>query len=566
MAHRKFRLSSILILLFCLTATALFADPPEPPQFTWATVVDNNDDIPDHAKKFNSYNQPSVNDQGLVVFRARGKGGGGGTIQGIYTRDMAAPDGDIVRIFERDATRVPCPNNLGTPFGEPPSFPRIDRSGETIVTRANHKPVWSYTPADPTETTRAGTSGIYANPYGELITAASKLGGVSDYAFFAVPGSAPPTFFDVFPGAPAVTHDSDDVIIAFKGNFTLDGKAETGAYYRRLADLSCTSLGDGQPVKLLADTFTPIPGTNQTFGSVSPPSAEGSQVVFAAFDDEQHPGLGGIYQAWLDSDQPLLPLVEIGSQVPGEPPNAKFVQFGEGLSFDGHNVGFWGAWGKRTRTMRLYCPEEGNKDRIAYCNQAEPFAGANGDPNTTCDDTGCYQEVTVPVYQGIFVHNIDSGQTFPIAKTGEDFFNFLFWNYSGRVPGTGEGSGEEEDEGDGEAIRWRSSAFVAVSGMGDSPSATAFQAVKYDDRREVVGIYAWWQGLIKPVTVLDTTMAGQDVDSNAPSDSTITELGLERDGFRGNHLVISARMGIEGEGEDEGMAGIYMATVPPNQQ
>ena len=52
-------------------------------------------------------------------------------------------------------------------------------------------------------------------------------------------------------------------------------------------------------------------------------------------------------------------------------------------------MGFWGAWGAETRTVRLYCPTEGNKDRIAYCNQElvcqEP-GETIGDQNSICDD------------------------------------------------------------------------------------------------------------------------------------------------------------------------------------
>ena len=45
-------------------------------------------------------------------------------------------------------------------------------------------------------------------------------------------------------------------------------------------------------------------------------------------------------------------------------------------------------------------------------------------------------------------------------------------------------------------------------------------------------------------------------------DSTITELGLEREGLRGEWLVVNAKMGIEGGSEEDGMAGIYVTRVP----
>ena len=49
---------------------------------TWYTVVNNGDVMPDSTKKFNAYNQPSVNNLGDVVFRARSKGGEGGGGEG----------------------------------------------------------------------------------------------------------------------------------------------------------------------------------------------------------------------------------------------------------------------------------------------------------------------------------------------------------------------------------------------------------------------------------------------------------------------------------------------------
>ena len=112
----------------------------------WQTVVNNGDPVPSDGcgRSFNSYNPPSVNDRELVVFRARSKGGPpcGAATHGIYTRQM--PGAPVMRVFDR-TTVVPAPNNLGTTFGEPPAFPRIDMSSNAIATRANHQPVWEYT-------------------------------------------------------------------------------------------------------------------------------------------------------------------------------------------------------------------------------------------------------------------------------------------------------------------------------------------------------------------------------------------------------------------------------------
>ena len=128
--------------------------------------------------------QPSVNVNGMVVLRARSRGGLslGEPTHGIYVRDMGAAGSPVLRILDR-TTEVPQPNNahyppdnpLLTTFVETPSFPRIDMWSDTIATRGNHQPVWVYALPDGSET-RVGTTGIYTNPFGPLITGAAKLG------------------------------------------------------------------------------------------------------------------------------------------------------------------------------------------------------------------------------------------------------------------------------------------------------------------------------------------------------------------------------------------------------
>ena len=538
-----------------VAATAALAGGPDPIELDWTTVVNNKTKMPGAPfdRTFSSYNQPSVNAAGLVVIRARSKGGGGmPATHGIYTRDMSVADSEVVRILDRTAPDIPYPNNLGTLFVETPSFPRIDIWSDTIATRGNHMPVWKY--GQHPDETRAGTTGIYANPFGGLITGASKLGAAPGFDFFEVPGAAPWTMFDVFPGAPSVT---DGRTIVFKGNYTVDDVGKTGVFYRTLED---DLHGGFSFVELIANnTDTLIPGTKTLFGSTAPPSAADGKAVFAGFDNEQEPTLGGLYLVDLnDIVKRLAPLVEIGEDVPGIR-NAVFNRLGEAVAFDGSRVGFWGAWGTETRTVRLYCPTEGNKDRIAYCNKqlicADTGEGME-DPNSVCDTIDdkriCWQDMEVPVHQGIFVHDTDEkGDTKIVAATGDIFHDFVFWNYSGKTPcvGTG-GHGQEGAEDDGEPARWRSSAFVAVSG-----SSTAFKAAA----GEVVGIYLD-QGTIR--TVLDTTMDGTAIDPEAPAESKIAELGLEREGLRGDWLAINAKMNIEGGTEEDGMAGIYLTRVP----
>lgn len=579
--------STLMAIGFAAVQTAMAAPPVS--AFSWSTVVNNGDYMPTDlcnpdapsvppCRTFNSYNQPSVNAEGLVVIRARSRGGQGmgQPVHGIYTRDMAT-GGPVTKILDRN-TLVPEPNNRDTVFTETPSFPRIDIRTETIATRGNHQPVWKVLDEFGETVEQVGTTGIYTNPFGELITGASKLGAVPEFSFFEVP-EFPGTPFDVFPGAPAVTNGSTNV---FKGNYTFNEIGRTGVYYRRLQD---ETAGGNQPVVLIANnTHTLIPGTHTVFGSTAPPSAAQNHAVFAGFDDEDNPTLGGIYQASLTpyklNKQPKLDtLVAIGSQVPGENKSATFNKLGEGVSFDGRFAAFWGAWGFETKTVRLYCPNEGNNARIAYCKSED--SGSTYDPEVD----NWYQERQVSLNQGIFVNDTKTGKTIKVAGTGDhDFTDFLYWNFSGRAPdvGSGEDNGghgghsdsghaaeEDEFEEDGELARWRSSAFVAVSGKGVNYQA-AFKARIGDlDNNHVYvnpvdGIYLGKGPKASPlITLVATGMDGTAIDPEAVDSDTgevlpITEMGIEREGFRGDWIVINVSMGSE----ETGWAGVYSTQAP----
>jgi len=209
-----------------LAAAGLFASSPAlthavvPASMTWATVVNNGDIAPGSTKDFNSYNQPSVNSSGLVTFRARTRGGGGGEpLRGVYSRNPLQA-GDPIAVVADVTAEVPQPNNLESTFNEFPSFPRIGQYSNTIATRGQSEPVLKYVLPDLTET-RGGTSGVYATIGGTLTTGASLVGAVPGYEYFAVPGATSGTRFSQFPGAPAV----DGTTIAFKGNYTDVGTA-----------------------------------------------------------------------------------------------------------------------------------------------------------------------------------------------------------------------------------------------------------------------------------------------------------------------------------------------------
>jgi len=550
-------------------AAGAHAAPPSAYPFTWTTVVNNGDFMPTDTcdpsnpvvppcRMFNSYNQPSVNARQVVVIRARSRGGQDGqrNVHGVYSRDMGA-GGPVVKLLDRD-TAVPQPNNRNATFIEPPSFPRIDVWSDTKATRGNHEPVWQGTGNGEAEP--LGTSGVYTDPFGPLITGASKLGSVPDFSFFEVP-EAPGTAFEVFPGAPSVT---DRATIVFKGNYTAGTQSRTGVYYRDLGDApipvgSTSALlapaGGTQPVVLIANSAdTLIPGSDTVFGSTAPPSAANREAVFAGFDNEENPTLGGIYLAPLAGTlPPLKPLVEIGSRVPGESGAARFNRLGEALSFDGRFVAFWGAWGSEVKTLNLVCPAEGNALRRAFC-------------QALCRDHPEQCTRTVPVSQGIFVHDAYTGRTHAVAKTPRDFSDFVFWNFSAVSRALKEGD-------DGEPARWRSTAFVAVSGLVDGTlgDAVFHAAFKARTGAVVAGIY------VEPVdgiylrrgpgraplltvvqTGMDATLLDREALDELGNSLPVTEMGVERDGFRGSSLVINVRMGSE----ETGWAGIYLTNVP----
>ena len=220
--------------------------------------------------------------------------------------------------------------------------------------------------------------------------------------------------------------------------------------------------------------------------------------------------------------------------------DATFNKIGEGLSFDGAHVAFWGAWGTETRTITLLCPTSGNKDLIADCKKLYP----NGFTTTE------------PVNQGIFVTD-RGGNTVLVARTGENSIsNFLYWAFSGEPSGTG--SGETEVT---EPARWRSSAFTALSSEGVGYEV-AFKATKSDGTQ---GIYEAGTGPTPPLTpVVDTTMDGAEIDSdvnalNSPTPLMATSVGIERDGFRAGNLAVSVAMA--NADASVSWAGLYMTTI-----
>ena len=451
---------------------------------------------------------------------------------GIYIRDMEYMT-PAQTVFRRNG-EVPQPNNSLQPdgglatFNEFPSVPRIDAGSDTIATRAQSKPVWVYTPTGGTET-RSGTAGIYGNPGGRPTTGASLLGNVPGFEYFQVPGVAAGTRFDQFPGSPAIT---ERATIVFKGNYTAEGAARTGVFYRDI--LANRGVA---PVELIASYQDGIPGfTGYKFGSTAPPSAAGKSAVFAGFDNEEFPNAGGIFRARLGNKPiKLEKVVAIGDPVPGVL-GEKFNHFSEAvsLSSNGRHVLFWGAWGTATHPVDRICPVDGNAAVIAAC----------------ISDT-----VQVPDNQGFFVKDVQLGTTVAVAKTGDQFHDFVYWNFSGRPPGTGHGEEGDDGEETYEPPRWRSATFGAVSATG-VPSISAFKARTADEKDGIYVRKVQPSKIGEIVKLLETGMPGSAVDPDAAG-TTIISLGVERDGFRGQWLAVT--VGMVPATAEEGWAGVYTA-------
>jgi len=514
----------------------------------WQTVVNNGQLMPGSDKFFNSYNQPSINGRGLVVFRARSKGPEQ-PVRGIYTLDILA-NAPVIGVVAAVSGEVPQPNNIEYPpgsgelatFREFPSFPRIDDGSDMIATRGQSQPVWNYLLPDATET-RVGTTGVYATVDGVLATGASLLGAVADagtgalvFPWWQVPGTAPGTRFDQFPGSAAAC---DGEFIAFKGNYTevATGLGRTGVYYR-----SMRADGGEAPVVLIADVFTPIPNQSSkspvNFGSTAPPSAADGRMVFVGLDNEEAPTMGGIYLAPLAPTPELTALIEIGSPVPGEAETERFTRIGEALSFDGRWLAFWGAWGEETRDLLLTCPEDGQADVIAYCNEQYPDG----------------LTVQVPVHQGMFAIDTQSGRIVAIAKTGAGIDDLLYWNFSGSPPQKGGG----DEGGEQEPPRWRSTAFVAIDGTERGAFRAVFKA-KLGTADAIMLRVGPADG--DPEIVVSTVTPGTELDGAAPVGSLVSAVGIERDGLRSGRLALVASM--LDAATTEAWAGIYARELPP---
>ena len=101
------------VLAFVSAGWAQTAEGPAP---TWRTVVNNGTAIPGYPGRFfNSYNPPSVNARGLVVFRARSTGRQQGPVSGIFTRYVSGRRESAIEVIATRDSEVPQPNNTTYP-------------------------------------------------------------------------------------------------------------------------------------------------------------------------------------------------------------------------------------------------------------------------------------------------------------------------------------------------------------------------------------------------------------------------------------------------------------------
>ena len=372
------------------------------------------------------------------------------------------------------------------------------------------------------------------------MTGASQLGNVPGFSYFRVPGPVVPSLepsSTQFPGSPAITNNTR---IAFKGNYSVPDQrhlsttiGKTGVYWRNLSIPT-------NKIKLIANPDT-LGLNSEGTGSTAPPSAANNMAFFVASDNENAPTIGGIYKASLSDTPAPQKLVSLnGTLVPNAIgdvlDDSVFNRFGEGVSVSatGQYVAFWGAWGTKTRSVTVKCPADGNQDVIKICMDNSPA----GD--------GVYTQ-SVPVNQGIFVHNRNNGKTYMVASTvtfgTAGIQDFVYWTFSGAPPS------ESEEGDDREEPRWRSSAFVAVTNLSQTNFNTAFKAKNLAPpaTAAVDGIYSRKYVNLAPQLikrVLETGQIATSVDAEAPIGALVVGVGLERDALRtgaGKILVHSQR-------------------------
>lgn len=577
------------------------------PFSSWTVVVNNNDTVQDSTATFFSYNAPSINDEGVVVFRARAmiphgsdnqdgaidetpetavvssasseatsadghSGGGGGTGQGQHSGESGHGDG------------------CGMEIGKQPSGGSEDEMIHGIFTR---------------------DALITDSPIISIATRGDKVPAPNN-----MQGKQAGTF-NSFPSFPRIDAASD--ILAFRAQSKPSYKyaeetSGTSGLYFDTADGNnlATAIRNIEPSAGFAQYF--VPGQTDIRFEQFPgsPSVTGNLITFKGnwtdpTKDEDQQGRTGVYYRDLADDatdeaaKVVMKIAERGDEIPG-PALLGGKQEENNLILFGSTAPPSAAAGKVVFT--------------GLDNEDSPTAGgifmANLEPNASLTTVAGFN--TVVPYQETRPTLNTFGEALSFdgryvgfwAGWGTDVFTKTVWCTSdGNSALTGacmEGSigdqnggytgkyeidviknqgifladtqqnelflvaqtGDLFDDflfwnysgnpGKGEGARWRSSAFLAVDGndiifkaLSTSGETGLYGAFNVSDQFKYDDI----------LTILETGMSGSLIDPDG-ADMTITALSIERDGFRNGRFAIAAGM----EYHEASMAGIYTATAP----
>ena len=372
----------------CLCASSLQSAAADDLIYEWYTVANNGDVMPTDSSSdcgscheghgeqqrpgvgrvhevFNSYNQPAINKQGVVVFRARSRGGEGvrpgpGRTGARHLHAQPGRAGAAVHGVPAQwhgAAAEQHDDRKGRPACNASTSSRRCRASTPVPTRSrragSRRRCGPTSWTDGTET-RTGTSGIYtSSSHGMPTTGASMLGDVSSRAViqtfphFQVPvhGAVPAgTGFDQFPGSPAVTERNT---IVFKGNFAVGGVGKTGVFYRDIA-----AKGGTAPIELIASSYTKIPGSDDPvrFDRAAERRRQIRGIRRVRQRAEPHQGRH-LPRAPRQQADRARDRGEDRRPGAGSGRRTKFERFGEAISVssNGRHVLFWGWLGRQAR-------------------------------------------------------------------------------------------------------------------------------------------------------------------------------------------------------------------------
>ncbi len=345
-----------------MVVDTLYAAPPAPYLFTWSTVVNNNDYMPTDGcvdgqpansaakcRHFNSYNQPSVNGNGLVVIRARSSGGEGGAgdggeggggngdagsgseghqpVHGIYTRDMSNDSPTVSR--ESPHRPDPRPYERGTSTEQPRHHVHRDAvlpAHRHVVGHHRHPrqpPAGvGIHPAGRRHETRAGTTGIYTNPFGDLITRRQQARRRSRLLVLRGAGSAHPAHLSTSSPGPRGDRWHHHRV---QGQLHGGWRGQDRSVLPRPSGGSLDPAGGTNPVVLIANTDTSFPA-RPTPCSAPPPRPARPTARWcspASTTRRIRPRAASTGAASMNQPREAArlssrPLVSIGDQVPGE--------------------------------------------------------------------------------------------------------------------------------------------------------------------------------------------------------------------------------------------------------